>query len=63
MFWVSKSFADPESFVRGGSLWVFFLVYDGGEDQNITKTGHCWPASETPFAGVLMMAQNLMLAW
>ena len=48
-----KTFADPESFARGGPTLTFFPD-EGKEDPNSTiKAGHLRPASETP-----MMAQN-----
>ena len=33
------SCADPESFVRGGPTLTTFLVVEGREDQNNTKSG------------------------
>ena len=49
------------------TLFVFvFLVDEGREDKNTTKSGHHRPSSETPlklrFAGGPMMAQHRMLA-
>ena len=46
-----ESCANPESFVKGVQLWQgFFLVDEGREDQNNTKSGgHHGPASEMPF--------------
>ena len=35
----------------------FFLVYEGKEDPNSTKTGHHRPASETPLNGVSLASR------
>ena len=65
---VCKTYADPESFVRGGpTLTIFFVVVEliiEEWDPNTTISGHRRPARETPFkikscfAGVLMMTQH-----
>ena len=58
------SFADPESFVRGGPnlIQVFFSVMRGYRIQIRLYMGHHLPASETPFkwrfAGWPVMAQH-----
>ena len=62
------SCADPESFVRGGPTLItfFFLVDERRKDPNFTKRAIIGPPANTikwRFAGVLMMAQHLMLAW
>ena len=65
----SSSYADPESYVRGGCKFMtffffIFLVDEGIEDLNTTISG---PSSahqrNAIFAGVPMMAQHWMLAW
>ena len=68
---LSLACADPEKFVRGGptltTFFFFFKLMRGDMIQIPLKADHHRPASETPFtrrfAGVLMMAQHLMLAW
>ena len=62
--------ADPENFVRGGpTLMCFlcvFLVDEGREDKNATKSSQHRLTSETllkwHFAGGPKMAQHRMLA-
>ena len=62
----SYSWADPESFVRGGPNLIFFFIYflvDAGiEDQNITIDG----SAKRHLNGVRWWAEDgptLMLAW
>ena len=56
--------ADPESSVRGGPAltFFFFLVDQGREDQNITKSGPLLARQQNAikwrFAGGPMMAQH-----
>ena len=63
---------DPESFLRGGPTWSFFVLffvffYEGREDPNTTLSEPSlagqWTALKWCFSGVSMMAQHWMLAW
>ena len=58
---VSDSCGDPESFVRGGQMFLFcFFKLIRGERmiQILTKTGYRRPASETPYInGVSLVGQ------
>ena len=60
---VYASCADPESFVRGGpTLTRLFFLVDGERIKMRIKmplkVGNHRPASETPFAGVPIMAHH-----
>ena len=50
-----SSWADPESFVRGGpqlstlTKFFFFYLMRGGRIKIPLSGGHHWPTSETPF--------------
>ena len=62
---ISKTCADPESFVRGGPTLIRFFFFFRERLQRLPKAGDYRPASETPwrFAGGPIMAHRWMLTW
>ena len=54
-FACARTYADLESFVRGGPTAILTTFYKGREDPNTTKSG---PSSKWRFAGVPMMSQH-----